>query len=421
MRQMPDLADSPPVRAVRSWLLRAALRLRRGGSGDIAGLVARLPEEARVLLRRDGLDPVPALTDGPSVRPVRLPLGIRGVVVTGYDEARTVLADSRTFSNDFGHLVGRAGIDSHQDPGGLGMCDPPEHTRLRRMLAPEFTVRRLQRMRPVVEGIVHDRLDALEAAADGDGRVDLWAQFALPVPALTIADLLGLSPEDRRRLQDLSLPRFDVAAGTDRPLAAVGRSLDHLREVIARERRAPGPGLLGSLLSAHGDELSDDVLAGMADGLVTGGLETTASMLALGTLALAEDPTAGAVLRDGADPGPVVDALLRRLSVVQVAFPRFARTEAFVGPHRVRPGDAVLLSLSGANREPAHAHDPHLAFGHGLHRCLGAELARLELGIALPALLQRFPRLRPAVPADRLPYRPLSIVYGVDALPVLLA
>jgi cytochrome P450 len=404
------------VEAARTLLLRAALHRRsRAGSAD---LIERLPEETRVLLRRDGLDPVPALTDGPVVRPVPLPLGLRGWAVTGYEEVRAVLADSVSYSNDFGHLVGRPGIASTQDPGGLGMTDPPEHTRLRRLLAPAFTAARLRGMRTRVEAIVDVQLDAL--AASGTGEVDLWRCFALPVPALVIGDLLGLRSADRDALVALSAQRFDVGPGAVASLDAVGRSLALLREVVTHERRDPGPGLLGSLVREHGEELSDAELAGLADGLVTGGLETTASTLALGVVMLVADSTRGEALRAGEDPDPYVATVLRHVSAVQVAFPRFVRTPVVLGGERLAPGEVVLCSLSAANRDQAHGGDPHLAFGHGPHRCLGAELARTELAVALPALARRFPDLSLAVPAADLPYRALSVVYGVESLLVRL-
>lgn len=404
-------ARSSPVRRLRSWVLRRAMR----GGGDAATLLHRLPAPAQDLLRRDGLDPVPALTAGPPVRRVPLPLGLPGWVVTGYDEAKAVLADTSSYSNDFGHLVGRAGIAAEQDPGGLGMIDPPGHTRLRRTLAAEFTSARLRALRPEVEAVVAEQLDAVAAAP---GPVDLWRAWALPVPARVIGALLGLAPADRDALVALSARRFDVVHGTGASLSAVGDSLALLRSVVAQQRRRPGPGLLGRLVAS---DLSDAEIAGLADGLVTGGLETTASTLALGAVMLAADPEAAGVLRAGGDPDPFVTTVLRRVSAVQVAFPRFVRAPVELAGNRLAVGDVVLVSLSAANRDPAHRDDPHVAFGHGAHRCLGAELARLELAVALPALVRRFPDLRLAVPAAELPYRELSVVYGIDGLPVHLS
>jgi cytochrome P450 len=394
--------------------------------------VDALPEQAKVALRRDGLDPVAALGSSGPVTPVRLPLGLRGWLVTGYDEVRAVLADVDTFSNDFGHLVGRGHIGQEQNPGGLGFTDPPYHTRLRRLLTPEFTSRRLARLAPLIDGIVADRLDAMAAAADQDGRVDLWQHFALPVPWLTICELLGVPDGDREALRLLSGDRFDVGGGAGASLGAVSDSLEHLRDLVARQRATPGPGLLGALVVEHGAELDDLELAGLADGILTGGLETTASTLVLGTLVLLQDDHALDSLRHGGDNHrTIVAELLRYLSVVQVAFPRFAREACSVGGQAVATGDVVLCSLSAANRDPSQGEnldnfDPtrptrsHLAFGHGVHRCVGAELARMELEAALPALARRFPQLRLAVAPGEVRFRPLSVVFGLEALPVLL-
>ena len=311
-----SLSRWQPLRVVRARLLRAAVR--RGSGGGAAALVERLPEEARVLLLRDGLDPVPALTDGPPVRAIPLPLGLRGWVVTGYEDVRTVLADSQAYSNDFGHLVGRPGISAEHDPGGLGMSDPPQHTRLRRLLAPT-DAGTAGALRPRVAQIVDVRLDALAAA--GDATVDLWRVWALPVPAMVIGELLGLGSADREALVTLSARRFDATSGARASLDAVGASLLLLRDIVARERREPGPGLLGRLVGEHGDDVTDAELAGLADGLVTGGLETTASTLALGAVMLTEDPGAAAALRAGADPDPYVSTVLRHISAVRSPSP----------------------------------------------------------------------------------------------------
>jgi cytochrome P450 len=148
-----------------------------------------LPDTALVPLRRTGLDPVPelaALRDHEPVNLLKLPFGVRGWLVTGYEETRAVLAASETFSSDFAHLVGKAGITAEQDPGGLGFSDPPAHTRLRKILTPEFTGHRLRRLGPRIDAIIAGQLDELAAVAGRDGRVDLVEHFALPIPSLTI-------------------------------------------------------------------------------------------------------------------------------------------------------------------------------------------------------------------------------------------
>jgi cytochrome P450 len=304
------------------------------------------------------------------------------------------------------------------------------HTRLRKMLTPEFTMRRLSRLQPRIEEIVGGRLDAMAAAGPTS---DLWHDFALPIPALTICELLGVPYADREYFQKLSTARFDLDAGGGAALDAVGESLEYLGGLIVRQRKEPGDGLLGSLIRAHGADIDDRELAGLADGVLTGGLETSASMLALGALVLMTDAGMADRMRSDEGVAQMVEELLRHLTVVQVAFPRVAVRDVRIGDADIRAGDVVMCSLSGADRDEILGADPHridpdrvparshLAFGHGIHRCIGAELARMELRIAYPALVRRFPRMRPAVPPRELAFRRASIVFGLDALPVTLA
>jgi cytochrome P450 len=213
----------------------------------------------------------------------------------------------------------------------------------------------------------------------------------------------------------------------------IQESIDLLRKVVEEQRVTPGPGLIGSILAEYGDDVGDVELAGLADGVLTGGLETTVSMLALGSVVLLQEPELFAAVRD--DDGaaePFVEDLLRYLTVVQVGFPHFAVRDSTLGGKAIFAGDVLLPSLSAANRDARHGPDmdrvalrnppvQHLAFGHGVHRCVGAELARMELRMAYPALVRRFPALRLAVPAAQLSYRDLSVVYGLTELPVLVS
>jgi cytochrome P450 len=417
-------------RVAMEWLLRLPSRWRGFSLLDL------LPDSTLLPLRRDGVDPVPELARVREAEPVhrlKAPFGIRAWLVSGYPECKEVLGRAgATFSNDFRHVSGIAGVGRVENPGGLGFSDPPQHTRLRTLLTPEFTARRLRRLAPQIDTIVSGQLDHMAALGQAGEPVDVLEHFALPVPALTICALLGIPYEDRQWFQRLSTARFDFRGGPGSSLGAISESLTYLRGVVEKQRLAPGPGLLGALITNHGDELSDEELAGLADGLLTGGLETTASMLALGTLVLLQNPKVLATLRedDGAI-GPVVEELLRYLSVVQVAFPRFAREDVTVAGTAIKAGDIVLCSLPAANRDARNgldleSFDPrrpvptHLAFGHGIHRCVGAELARMELRSAYSALAWRFPGLRLATAPERLAYRELSFVYGIQALPVRL-
>ncbi|MGI8679784.1 MAG: cytochrome P450 [Jatrophihabitans sp.] len=412
------------------------MRLPGADSNDPAALLSRLPDEALMPLKRNGLDPVPDLAAVRAKSPVsrlKLPLGLRGWLVTGYEESRTVLAaDHSVFSNDFSNMVGKIGIAEEQDPGGLGFADPPAHTRLRRMLTAHFTTRALAQRTERIQQIIDESLDELERSVDADGRVDLQKHFSLPIPSRTIMELLGVDDTNRDEFQRLSEARFNWdgdAAGSFDPIL---ESIELLKEVVRKQRVEPVPGLISHILAEYGDSVGDVELAGLADGVLTGGLETTVSMLTLGTVVLLQDRDTFESLRASernAERG--VEELLRYLTPVQVGFPRFAAKDSVLGGKEIFEGDVILCSLSGANRDERHGGDldkvelnrssaGHLAFGHGLHRCVGAELARLELRMAYPSLARRFPDLTLAAPHQSLGYRKLSFVYGVDALPVRL-
>lgn len=413
-----------------AWATRWYLA-RQSKKGFDLSKMALLPDAALMPLRRDGLNPIPALAQAREAAPVSrmpIPFGVNVWLVTGYEEAKTVLGDARNYSNDFANLVGEHGASASHSPGGLGFADPPEHTRLRKLLTPEFTMRRLSRLTPGINAIIEQQLDAMAAA---EGPVDLVQHFALPIPSLVICELLGVPYDDRDDFQRLSMARFDLFGGATASLGAISESLAYLSEVVKKQRAEPGDGLLGMIIREHGDEVSDQELAGLADGVLTGGFETTASMLALGAVVLLQDEDAFKLVHDDdAAVHDFVEEVLRHLAVVQVAFPRFARADVEVAGARIEKGDVVIVSLAGADRDPAlgenldvvdprRAPTSHLAFGYGFHRCIGAELARMELRAAYPALVRRFPNLRLAIPSEDLNYREVSIVYGLDTLPVL--
>ena len=236
-------------------------------------------------------------------------------LVTGADEAREVLGDLSSYSTDIRPYYGKSGA-ADGNIGGLGFTDPPEHTRLRKLLTPEFTMRRLARLKPAIDRIIEQQLDETEAAAAAnDGVADLVQTFAFPIPFLVICELLGLRQEARETFRKLGSARFDVTHGGQAVMGAVGESREFLFAECARQRTDPGPGLIGQIIREHGDEISDFDLGGLADGAFTGGLETSASMLALGTVVLlgrpelyaglVTDPDVGHAGRRGAPAPPL--------------------------------------------------------------------------------------------------------------------
>lgn len=390
-----------------------------------------LPDSVTMPLKRDGLDPLPEMAQVRAEAPVKKLAEMFGKgiwLVSGYDEARALLASGGALSNDLGQFVSQEGRDASEQIGGLGMTDPPHHTALRRYVTPEFTKHRLARLEPVIERIVEARLDAM---AEAGPEIDLVAEFAFPIPFEVICELLDLPVDDRARFHGLGAARFDLSQGGVGVFGAAAHTREFLIKAVAKQRADPGEGLIGALLRDHGDELDDVTLGGLADGVFLGGYETSASMLALGTYLLSQHPEAQALMReDDAAVDRVIEELLRHLTVVQLAFLRFAREDMEVAGCTIKAGDVLGISLLGANRDPALTADPdtfdpsrtptrHLAFGHGLHRCVGAELARMELRIALRGLARRFPDLS-VIDADGLEFRKLSAVYGVESLPVRL-
>jgi cytochrome P450 len=402
--------------------------LRRIRSVDLSR-VDRVPDRLTWPLAREGFDLPPRLTalreDEPVARLTSF-LGLTVWLVTGDTEVRQVLNDADSYSNDIRPYLG-AGREESSEIGGLGFTDPPDHTRLRRLLMPEFTKRRLERLRPAVTAIVEGRLDALDAAGD---EVDLVRDFAFPVPFQVICEVLGLPQEERETFRSLASARFDVTYGGVGAFGAMSGSREYLMEFVRRQRRDPGDGLVGRMVREHGDDLTDLELSGLADGVFTGGLETSASMLALGTAVLLSHPEDYRRLAGGSPElvEGTVEELLRYLGVVQVAFPRFATRDVDVAGRQVKAGDVVMCHLAAAGRDPRGQGDDrfdparesrsHVAFGHGFHRCVGAELARMELRIAYPALARRFPDLELA--GSDLDLRPRSIIYGLESLPVRL-
>ncbi|MFL6158312.1 MAG: cytochrome P450 [Marmoricola sp.] len=406
--------------------------IARTGGLDLTKL-DKVPNRLAWPLLRDGVDPSPRVTAARAKDPVTRLTSIMGLevwMITGYEESREVLGNVK-HSTDIRPYMGESGDVEKGDIGGLGFTDPPEHTRQRKLLTPEFTMRRLERLKPGIEEIIEKQLDETAAAAGDDGVVDLVQTFAFPVPFRVICDLLGLPDEQRETFRQLGTARFDVSAGGAGAVGAIGGSREFLLAETARQRHDPGPGLIGQIVREHGDEINDFDLGGLADGAFTGGLETSASMLALGTLVLLQHPGLWKSLAEDPDSvDDIVEELLRQLAVVQIAFPRFVKEDVVVGGHLIKKGSVMLTHLPAASRDPRSTpgeqlcpmkeSSNHLAFGHGLHRCVGAELARMELRAAYPALAKRFPNMALAVDPKQLEFHAKSIVYGIEALPVTL-
>ncbi|GAA4818577.1 cytochrome P450 [Streptomyces ziwulingensis] len=366
------------------------------------------------------------LNDQHPISRMSYPDGHRGWLVTGHALAREVLADRRFSSRrELMHIPfpGMGDVKlSPATPGLFTAMDPPEHSRYRKLLAGKFTVRRMNLLAARIEGITTRCLDAMEAAGP---PVDLVQAFAFPLPALTICELLGVPGEDHGLFQQEVLTTNSLDASEEEVMAAMTALQEHMRGLIAAKRAEPTDDVLSDLV---GSDLSDEEIEGIGAVLLAAGLDTTANMLALGVYALLRNPAQWDALR--ADPAladRAVEELLRYLSVVDIAV-KAATADVELGGHRIEAGDSVTLALHAANRDPRRFDAPdsldlrriatgHLAFGHGIHQCLGQQLARVEMQVAYRALITRFPTLRLAVPPEEVLPR-TGIVRGVQQLPV---
>ncbi|MER6174754.1 cytochrome P450 [Streptosporangium sp. NPDC001681] len=364
------------------------------------------------------------------VTPMTYPDGRVGWLVTSYPAVRSILADPR-FSSRRELLNVPVPFPLMQemrrpaDPGMFIRMDPPDHTRYRKLLTAQFTVRRMKQLEPRIHEITEERLDAMEKAGPPQ---DLVREFALPIPSLVICELLGVPYSDRAEFQQATAVLLNLESAVEDIRAAVARVAAFFARLIELKRAEPADDLLSGLVT--GGELTDEELGNIGFLLLAAGHETTANMLGLGTFALLQHPDQLAALR--ADPSLIdntVEELLRYLSIIHIGPIRAALEDVEVDGELIRAGEVVTLSIQAANRDPARFTDPdrldithpasgHLTFGHGLHQCLGQQLARVEMRTAFPMLFDRFPDLRLAVPAQEVRMRDTMSIYGVRELPV---
>ncbi|MFZ3468302.1 cytochrome P450 [Streptomyces sp. 4.24] len=351
------------------------------------------------------------------------PGGKSGWMITGYDLVRSVLADPRFSSRK--ELLNVVDFEiPPAPPGEFLLMDEPQHGRYRKPLVGKFTARRMRLLTERIEQITTECLDAMEKAGPS---ADLVTAFAKPIPTIIICELLGVPYEDRASFQEQIDTFMSGETGEEELIAAYTATQNYLAELVAAKRANPTDDVLSELADS---DLTNEELQGISLILLAAGFDTTANMLALGAFALLQNPEQLAALR--ADPALIdqaVEELLRYLSVAKT-FMRTTLEDVEVGGQTIEAGTTVVLSYNTANRDPERYADPHaldlhrqegghLAFGHGVHLCLGAQLARIEMRVAFSALLARFPTLRLAVPAEDVSLRPETAdIYGVKSLPV---
>ncbi|MFD4131497.1 cytochrome P450 [Streptomyces goshikiensis] len=372
--------------------------------------------------------------DGP-VRRVVIAGGLDAWVVTRYEDGLAALSDSR-LSSDVRDASDARLLRQLPTSGGESLMgnmlrsDPPDHTRLRRLVSKAFTAHRVAGMRPRIQAITDQLLDALAPA----GRADLVADFALPLPVTVISELLGVPVDDRHDFQRWT--NRIVTRGAEPPdPAVVNEAYQHMRayvtELVHAKRAAPGDDLLSGLIAARDEEqrLTEDELVAMVFLLLAAGHITTVNLISGGIAMLLTHPGQLDLLRSDPEllPG-AIEEFLRYDGPVSPGIARFAREDVEIAGVTVPRGATVLIGSAIADRDPARFPDPerlditrqdnaHLAFGHGIHYCLGAPLARLEGQIAIAAALRRLPGLALAVAPDEIRWRPGGL-RGPESLPV---
>ena len=363
------------------------------------------------------------------VAAVIMPGGTPSWLVTGYAEARAALTDPRLRKMPPGWRPDPASIFGLLEMHMLN-SDRPDHERLRKLVNKAFTARRVEQLRPRITSITAGLLDDMSTRRE----VDLLASFAFPLPVTVICELLGVPVADRDDFRAWSATIVSNTASPGAYQADATAMIRYFISLLAAKRRDPADDLLSALIAARDEEdkLSENELVSMAFLLLVAGHETTVNLIGNGMLALLLNP--GELARLRADPSllaSAVEELLRYVNPVNNATYRFAAEPLEIGGARIGTGEVVLVSLSGANRDPARYADPerldvgrdsggHVAFGHGVHYCLGAPLARLEAEIAFSGLLERFPGMTLAVPPDALRWRPSTLIHGLESLPVRL-
>lgn len=401
---------------------------------DVGGATARWGAH-------DQDDPFPVMArlqaEG-AVHPVTLADGHAAWLVLGYEAARAALNDRRLSKDMHAALARDADIVAEGLPGPalarhMLNVDAPDHTRLRRLVSGAFTHRRVEAMQPRIAAIVDDLLDAI-AAGDPDRPVDLVASFAFPFPFTVICHMLGI-PEPDRDPFGTELRALVDAPEHGRARRAAAAVIEMLDELLAHKRRSPGDDLVSALIAARdgADRLSEQELRSTIFQLVVAGHDTTTNLIGNGVVALHRRPDQLEALR--ADPRrivPAVEELLRFDPPAHHATFRYAVADVEIAGSTIPAGAQVLVCLAAANRDPGRFADPqaldvgradqrHIAFGHGIHHCLGAGLARLEARTALGSLIRRFPRMRIAVPFDQLRWSHGDgvVLRGLAELPVV--
>lgn len=362
---------------------------------------------------------------------VRMPYGEEAWLATRYADVRTVLGDAR-FSRAASADRDEPRISPRKLEAGLLLMDPPEHTRLRRLVAKAFTARRVEQLRPRTQAVADELIDRMIEAGP---PADLVEHFATPLPITVICELLGVPVKDQDRFHVWSEAVVSTTSLSVEQIAGYIQNLfAYMRGLIEERRREPTDDLISALVRVRdedNDRLTEDELVRLLTGLLAAGHETTVTQIPNFTYVLLTNPEKLAELRAAPELVPAaVEELLRYVPLgVASSFARYATEDVELGGVLVRAGEPVIGSLSSANRDEevfpdpdsldfGRSTNPHIGFGHGAHHCVGAQLARMELQVAIDVLVRRFPDLRFAVPEEELEWKSGMLVRGLKRMPV---
>ena len=371
-------------------------------------------------------------SEGP-FKKVRLWDGSTTWIVLRQNEFRSILADNRFSTNP--QRPGYPNVSEARqslmknEKQTFIRLDPPDHTVLRRMLSKEFTQSKIDSYGPMIEQTVENLIDRLLAKG---APADFYHDFALPMPSIVISHILGAPYEDHEFFERRAADKLAFQADKDAPLQAAAELRDYMDRLIAEKEKRPGDDLLTRLIveQIRPGHLDREEAVRMAEQLLIAGHETTANMIALGTLSLLLDRQQFDYLRE--DPtlaARATEEMLRFHSIVQFGLSRVATEDVEVSGHLIRAGEGVLSLINAANWDEEAHPDPktfdirkkrtmHVAFGFGIHQCLGQPLARLEMKAVFDKITQRIPTLDLAIPASELEFKRKALVYGVETLPV---